>query len=187
MNKQETIKLLSVLKAAYPSSYKDMGKDDVVAAINLWQSVFADKDYSAASNAVMAFIATDSKGFPPAPGQINAMLQKITTPAGLSEQDAWVLVRKAVSNGRYGSVAEFAKLPPEAKAAVGGAAALKEWAEVPEDELATVVRSNFCRVYRAKAEQEKTWAALPAAVKTFAELAAGDVKQIGGGFSDTGD
>lgn len=184
MNKQETIKLLSVLKAAYPSSYKDMGKDDVAAAVNLWQAVFADKDYAAVSNAVMAFISTDSKGYPPAPGQINAMLQKITTPAGLSEQDAWALARKAVSNGRYGSVEEFAKLPPEVKAAVGGAAALKEWAEVPEDELATVVRSNFCRVYRAKQEREKTWEALPAAVKTFAVAAAADVKRIGGGANE---
>lgn len=184
MNREETGKIMAALKTAYPQYYRGISASEAAAAINLWQTIFTDKDYSAVSNAVMAFIATDSKGYPPAPGQINAMLQKITTPAGLSEQDAWALARKAVSNGRYGSVEEFAKLPPEVKAAVGGAAALKEWAEVPEDELATVVRSNFCRVYRAKQEREKTWEALPAAVKTFAVAAAADVKRIGGGANE---
>jgi hypothetical protein len=99
----------------------------------------------------------------------------------MTDQEAWLRVRKGISNGRYGSETEFAKLPPAVQSAVGSHYALKEWADVPEDELATVVRSNFCRTFRTKVEQQKTWAALPERVKEFAVVAAANIKQIGEG------
>lgn len=177
MNSEEATKILAALSEAYPQKTSANPK----LAATVWATVFADKPYDNVSTAVYAFISTDSKGFPPSPGQINTMLQQITTPAGLTDQEAWLLVKKGISNGRYGSEDEFAKLPADVQAAVGSHYALKEWADVPEDELATVVRSNFCRTYRAKLDQRKTWDALPEKVKAFAALAAADIKQIGGG------
>ena len=45
MNKQEAIKLLAIIKVAYPTAYKDMDQASKQATVNMWASSFPDVPY----------------------------------------------------------------------------------------------------------------------------------------------
>ncbi len=40
MNREESIKLLALIKVAYPAAYKDMDKETKLATVNMWQTTF---------------------------------------------------------------------------------------------------------------------------------------------------
>ena len=45
MNKQEAIKLLALIKVAYPTAYRDMDEMSKKATVNMWASSFPDVPY----------------------------------------------------------------------------------------------------------------------------------------------
>ena len=45
MNKQEAIKLLALIKVAYPTAYKDMDQASKQATVNMWEGSFPDVPY----------------------------------------------------------------------------------------------------------------------------------------------
>ena len=46
MTTEESIKLLAIIKLAYPNSYKDIDKDTQIATVNMWQSTFPTVPYA---------------------------------------------------------------------------------------------------------------------------------------------
>ena len=70
MDRQETMKILSVLRGAYPAFYRDTSRQEAEAIVNLWAEMFADEDYLLVGAAVKSLIVSDSKGFPPVIGQV---------------------------------------------------------------------------------------------------------------------
>ena len=174
MTREETIKILSILKAAYPSFYKAMTKDEAEGTIQLWSSMFVEEDYRLVAEAVKAHIATDEKGYPPVIGVIKKQIRNILQPKEMTELEAWNLVLKACSNALYNAHQEFEKLPDNIKSLVGNPGTLKEWALMNTDQLNTVVQSNFMRSYKVRTEKEKEYQALPPSVREITkELAAG--------------
>ena len=165
MTREDTIKILSVLRGAYPAFYRDITKQEAESTIALWESMFDEEPYELVAAAVKAFISGDGKGFPPAIGQIKERIRLITTPEEMTEQEAWSLVSKALRNSTYGSEEEFKKLPPEVQAVVHDPGQLKQWAMSPADEVETVIASNFQRSFRAKQKATKEYMALPTEVK----------------------
>lgn len=184
MDKTETLKILSVLKAAYPHSYKGMSQRDADAMVNLWTLMFADTAYEAVNAAVCALISTRTVGFSPTVGEVKEKLQSLRNAAALSEQDAWALVSKACSNGLYGYRKEFDRLPPEVQQAVGAPEQLREWARVDVETFQTVVASNFMRTFRANAVRQKEFAMLPSEVQQMVSGLAYSFKMIGGEVSE---
>ena len=189
MTREDTIKILSVLRGAYPAFYRDITKQEAESTIALWESMFDEEPYELVAAAVKAFISGDGKGFPPAIGQIKERIRLITTPEEMTEQEAWALVSKALRNSTYGSEEEFAKLPPEVKAVVHDPGQLKQWGMSPADEVETVIASNFMRSFRAKQKVNKEYMALPTEVKRLMISAGyrsnptevGLIKMFGGG------
>ena len=165
MTREDTIKILSVLRGAYPAFYRDITKQEAESTIALWESMFDEEPYPIVGAAVKAFIAGDSKGFPPSIGQIKERIRQITQPEELTEQEAWSFVSKALRNSTYGSEEEFAKLPPEIQAVVHDPGQLRQWAMSPADDVETVIASNFMRSFRAKQKATKEYMALPTEVK----------------------
>jgi hypothetical protein len=165
MTREDTIKILSVLRGAYPGFYRDITKQEAESTIALWESMFDEEPYELVGAAVKAFISGDGKGFPPAIGQIKERIRQITTPEEMTEQEAWTYVSKALRNSTYGSVEEFAKLPPEVQAVVHDPGQLRQWALAEADEVETVIASNFQRSFRAKQKATKEYLALPTEVK----------------------
>ena len=165
MTREETIKILSVLRGAYPAFYRDITKQEAESTIALWESMFDEEPYELVGAAVKAFISGDAKGFPPAIGQIKERIRLITTPEEMTEQEAWTYVSKALRNSTYGSEEEFAKLPPEVQAVVHDPGQLRQWAMSPADDVESVIASNFMRSFRVKQKTNKEYMALPTEVK----------------------
>lgn len=169
MNNADTLKILSVLRGAYPAFYRDMTRQDADGVVALWTEMFADEPYQLVAAAVKALIATDDKGYPPHIGAVKARIRQLLEPRAMTEAEAWGLVHRATRRGLYNSQEEFEKLPPEIQSIVGSANQIREWAMMSADEVGTVVASNFQRSYRARAASIREYAALPADVKAFAD------------------
>lgn len=167
MTREETLAIMSVLKAAYPTFYKDMNRKDADGVVGLWASMFSDEPAELVAAAVKAHIATDVKGFPPHIGAIKEAITKLRQPEEMTEFEAWALVEKACRNSQYGSDKEFYKLPEICQRLVGSPRQLREWGMMDAETVASVVASNFQRSYRARAKHEREQMALPSDVKAL--------------------
>lgn len=190
MTREETLAIMGVLKAAYPSYYKDMKRSDANGIVDLWTAMFADDAVEVVAAAVKAHIATDTKGFPPHIGVIKDAIVKLTQPKELelTEQEAWSLVNKATRNGTWAAQEEFEKLPEVLQRLVGSPSQLKEWAAMDADVVASVVASNFQRSYKARISYERERLALPEDIKQTMEML-GDgmaLKRLAEGASHVG-
>lgn len=180
MNYDETLTIMSVLKAAYPSFYKNMSRSEAEGIVALWSTMFADDPVEMVALAVKSHIAGDVKGFPPHIGAIKEALYKLKVSEAKSEMDAWNLVKQATRNGIYGAEEEFNKLPGEIQKLVGSASQIKEWAMMDSETLNSVVASNFMRSYKVITARNKELATLPGDVRNaMAQIAAGfDMKAL---------
>ncbi len=173
MTREQMLDLLVVMQAAYPNFYKGMRKEQADAVLDLWATMFADDPFEVVAMAVKAHIVNDKKGFPPHIGAIKDAIIKLQQPEEMTELEAWGYVRKAISNGIWGSKKEFDALPPILQRLVGSPNQLREWAMMDEDTVASVVASNFQRSYRARAANEREMLALPADVRAVMQQLAG--------------
>ena len=165
MNENDTIRLLAILKAAYPHSFRDMTKEDARAMLVLWQRMFAQDNPDEVFAAVDALIATRTVGYSPTPGEVKEQMQKLRKVDELDAMSAWALVSRACSNGIYGYREEFAKLPPDVQRAVGAPEVLREWAMMDAETVQSVIASNFQKNYRATQERQKELEKLPQNVR----------------------
>lgn len=79
MTREEAIKILAVLKAAYPNSYKGMTKDEANGTISVWSTQFVNIPYIVVSIAVNKIISTNT--FPPSISEVKAKIQTLYTEA----------------------------------------------------------------------------------------------------------
>ena len=63
MTLEESIKLLALIKLAYPNSYKDIDKDTQLATVNMWQRAFNTTPLAVMELALDHFVKTSK--FPP--------------------------------------------------------------------------------------------------------------------------
>lgn len=75
MTREEAIKILAVLKAAYPNFYKNMTKEEAKGTVNVWASQFVAFPYSAVSIAVQKLIST--KTFPPTVSEVKERIRSL--------------------------------------------------------------------------------------------------------------
>lgn len=173
MTRQETLMLMSTLRAAYPQYYSKQGVEDAKAAVNLWHMMFADDDAALVSAAIKTFIATDASGFPPTIGQIKSKLDMIQREAygggELTPMEAWGMVQRAIRNSAYNAAEEFAKLPDTVRAVIGSASALHDYAQMDAETVNSVVSSNFQRSFLARRDHVIEMRMLPGDVKQLIE------------------
>lgn len=154
MTRDETIKILMVIQAAYPN-YKPQDK---TVAVNVWTEMLSDIPYEKVSTAVKAYIQTDTSGFAPSVGDVREKVRNIFAKKDeLNETAAWSLVWKAICNSGYHSEEEFAKLPPIIQRTVHSPSQLREWAllEDIDGNTISVLQSNFQRTFRAEQQRER--------------------------------
>ena len=179
MNRTEIIKTLSLLKSAFPHSYKDTTKQDLDLMVQLWERQFRDNSFEEVAAAVDALISSRTTGYSPTIGEIKEQMQKLKSTDELDELAAWALVSKACTNGIYGYREEFAKLPPEVQNAVGAPEQLRQWAMMDVDTVQSVVASNFQRNYRTMQARKKELGKLPQGVRDMIATVAPQI-MIGG-------
>ena len=172
---QMTAIMLSISEA-YPRFQAEKTDEAVDRKAEFWANMFDGDDPALVTAAVKAFIATDTKGFPPVVGQIKALMREISFPGEMSEYEAWDMVMKVVVNPGYHPrerKEKFDGLPAAIRRIVGSPNRIHEWGMLPSADLETVVASNFMRSYRAVAEKQRQYDALPEGVKRLAETMAG--------------
>lgn len=167
MTYDETLGIMAVLKAAYPAYYRDMGRKDAESIVGLWTELLSDEPLDVVAAAVKLHIASDQKGFPPHVGAIRNAIVKLRQPEQMTELEAWALVSRAIRNGTYGAQAEFERLPPMLQRLVGSPEQLRQWAVMEQDEVQSVVASNFQRSFRARQGSERELLALPSNMRDF--------------------
>lgn len=154
MTRDETIKILMAIQAAYPN-YRPQDK---TVAVNVWAEMLSDIPYEQVSIAVKAYIQTDTSGFAPSVGDIREKVRDIFSKKDdLNETAAWSLVMKAIRRSTYYSEEEFAKLPPVVRRAVASPKQLREWAtlEDVDGKAMTVIQANFQRTFRMEQKREQ--------------------------------
>lgn len=152
MTREETIKILMVVQAAYPN-YKP---PDKTVTVNFWYEMLSDYSYQQIEAAVKAFIRTDNRGFAPSIGDIMDKIQLLFGDAQLNEVEAWELVWKAICNSGYHSEEEFEKLPELAKKSVGSPSQLRQWAlSNVDDKTISYWKTDFQRLYRTFQQRER--------------------------------
>ena len=167
MDRADVLKIMSVLRGAYPQFYRNIDRKEAEATVGLWTEMFAHDEYPFVAAAVKALIESDSKGFPPHIGAVKEKLRLLTAGDEMTEAEAWGIVAKALRNSTYGSREEFDKLPPMVRRIVGSPSQLREWAAMDSEAVHSVVSSNFQRSYRAIAQREREIAKLPPDVRVL--------------------
>ena len=75
MTRDETIKMLAILKAAYPNSYKGMTNDEANGMIAVWTMQFADMPADIVLMALNKLISTSQ--FPPAISEVKKKISNL--------------------------------------------------------------------------------------------------------------
>lgn len=152
MTREETKKALYIIAEMYQNFAVTSAKVDI------WHRILEDYPAAVIDNAIAAYIRTDTKGFPPVPGQL---IDLITETDNVSEAEAWELASKACRNGLYGYVEEYDKLPPLIQKCIGSPTMLRNMAVMQSNELQTRFKAQFLRDYRTLKEREKQDAKIP--------------------------
>lgn len=190
MSREETLKILAVLKVAYPGFYRGMKPGEAESVVSLWEDLFRKEPYDIVSYAVKALLETDEKGYPPNIGAVKARIRLLTQSGQMTEMEAWRLVREAIRgasmdassrlfHGESSPLPEtsaqrnFLKLPEQIQRIIGGPEQLAEWEKLPDDEINTITQSNFMRSYRTRSQQDRELDAIPADVRAAVASIAG--------------
>lgn len=91
MNKQEAVKLLALIKIAYPTAYRDMDEASKKATVNMWQMSFPDVPYGIIEQAFNHFRMVSK--FPPTVAEMVEELKRI-----YFEATEGALIQKALGN-----------------------------------------------------------------------------------------
>lgn len=165
MTPEETIKILSIIKAAYPQWAKDLKASDAKMMVTLWNDMLQDYEYNLVQIAIKKVIATNK--FPPSVAEVIEAINYIKTggQSEMTEIEAWGLVRKAIKNSAYNAEEEFNRLPEKIQQAIGSHNVLHNWSQESINGIETVIGSNFMRSYKQTVIRKKEEKQLPSSIK----------------------
>lgn len=75
MTKKEALQILAILKAAYPSSYNGMTKEEATGTVAVWCMQFEDLPAEVVMMAIHKLISTSK--FPPSISEVKSKIQSI--------------------------------------------------------------------------------------------------------------
>ena len=165
MTKNETLRILAIIKVAYPNSFTKMTNQDIEMLTNLWTMQFKEYEYELVMGAINTIIASDLTQFMPTIARVKQVCSELCSTNQISEYEAWNSVKQALSNSIYNAKDEFEKLPEICKEIVGNARQLREWCLLDTNELDTVVHSNFLKSFRSLSEHQRQQNLIPLTVK----------------------
>lgn len=176
MNREETLKLLTLIKVSYPMWAKDLRDSDAKAMVMLWEDMLGEYEFNIVQAALKSFLATSK--WPPSIAELIEKIQFILSGGQkeISENEAWAMVRKALGNGMYGAKEEFERLPSDIQSVLREPATLRNWSQLDPTEVDTVVASNFMRSFKEVRKREKELKALPSDIKQL--IANTNIKMI---------
>lgn len=139
MTRDETKTLIRAICALYPNWHPE----NLSETVDAWAAMLDDIPYEQTQHALKTFSRTDKSGFAPTIGQ----LMNIMKPPAENALMAWGKVKRALRNSKYNAELEFSMLTDDIKRALGGAGQLKAWSMLSENEVETVIQSQFIKAY----------------------------------------
>lgn len=119
MNKEETQKILTILRVNYPNSFKSVAnKNDMNLIVDTWDLQFKNYTLDEVLNAIMSIIATDTSGFAPSIGRVKDELNKKYKDSVMTDEEAWSIVLNKASCNPAKAKDNFEALPGNIKKAV---------------------------------------------------------------------
>ena len=176
MTREETTKIIFMMKSAYPKTYEKFSEFDFKNMIDMWAFCFEDFDFNRIFLALKAYITSNTTGFPPVPGQLIQLATQSEPKNEMTSTEAWALVYKAICNSNYNSEAEFERLPELCKKAIGSAATLRELAAMDSNTVISVEGSHFKRNYETLAQRQRDYEKIPESTRRL--LAGSDLLAI---------
>ena len=140
-----TVDEFQIIAKAIRSVYPNMLPDD--GARDVWYSMLSDLSYPQVSTALKVHMMTSK--YPPTIADLRADHAE----RGMSEMEAWAMVRKAIRNGSYGAEEEYEKLPEIIQRAVGAASNLRQWGQSDSGMLETI-EAHFLKAFRIERDRE---------------------------------
>ena len=133
MDRNDTKKLLALIQAYYPN----FNPADKTVSVNAWSMVLKDYVYGDIEASLLDFVRSDTKGFPPTPGQI--------------------IDKLFVSDSSIHARDRFEEFPDEVQNAVGSPQMLANWGQSDLRDVETVIQSHFKRSYREVLERRSEY------------------------------
>ena len=158
MTIKETNQILTMIQNVYPSFCSNR---DPRFLAKLWHAIFENVPYELVKQALMEFIATDTRGFPPPPGALREIILRSAADEDMPGMEAWRLTRRAICRSMYHSREEFEKLPPLARRVIGSPDNLHSWAGMDDYQIQNNVGPWFLRAYDGCLERERRRRYLP--------------------------
>ena len=95
MTREDVIKLLMMIQAAYPN-YKPTDK---TVTVNMWHEMLKEYDENSAMLGLKEFIKTDTSGFAPSIGQIISKMETVEKRIRINKLEAQLLEQSATRIG----------------------------------------------------------------------------------------
>ena len=178
MDKAEAGKLLLEIDAAYPKYLDKVTPAKMQAMANMWALVLENFSLQEAERGLESYVATDTTGFAPSPGQIIARIRAFNHEASMSAEEAWRVVEMAVQHALRDAQETYDAFPDAIKMAIGSPGALRDMAMLDTQQLETVEHSQFIRAYNTIQQREEIKARTPmSAARLLAEKAQAELEE----------
>jgi len=164
MTREETAKIMMILKSIYPNAYKDMSNDGFRNGVEAWSIMLKDYTYEQISDGVYAYSLSDKKGFPPSPGQIIDALNTTKHSDDASDMEYVNKILNAARDGTYHANERFDELPPICQQAIGSPDYLRELA-MAEVMNPDVQQSNILRQIREARDKQRMRDIIPDSIR----------------------
>lgn len=134
--------------------------------LNTWYLIFKDDPYQVVELAALKLIESETSGFPNA-AMLRKKIDELKAVANgePTDEELWLMLRKATENAIYGAREEYEKLPDILKRYVGSPSGLRDMALFDAVTLDTVTRSVFLKTIGTYRDRKKYADELPEAVK----------------------
>ncbi len=142
MKKNEILLMLSILKKAYPSYYKDITKQEAEDIVEFYQEMFKDDDSELVVIALKEVINTSE--YPPTIATIKNKIYSLTHKED-DNSELWNKLKNAIGRSSYYAEEEFNKLPDILKQYVKSPYRLQEMASMDSDVINSVEKGIFMK------------------------------------------
>lgn len=163
MTGEQVVKVLAIIKAAYPNFYRNT--EDVKDAIALWRMMFEDDDNNKVLMAVKMHISTNK--FPPTVADIREQLVNATEKT-ITADEAWGQLIKCISRyGQYNVEGAMESMDPKVAQLVKRLG----YKELCRSENQMADRAHFVKLWDGQVKHSKQQAMLPESMQNELKIA----------------
>lgn len=156
------MKVIATLKAAYPTYYRALSRDEIEAVFRLWEVQFREDVYKDVVMACHSLISSRTNTFPPSIGEIKNALHQTQNPGEITGADAWAMVSKCIARGSVHSREDWERLPDVVKDTIS-ADEIRRLA-ISEDYNESVQKALFLKAFQTVADRHRMMSVIPGSI-----------------------